>query len=169
MIFFLKTGYSPCCACAILFVLVDYYLSFPWFPVRLRNIRAILYLLIQGVGIHSFEEIFNDLWLLWSEIRLITNHWNNMRRRKEYYANKDAFKVCLFEIQSISPSPCRTYKGKYLFIHLIISFSRVETGSLIRCEFATIFKLRQLYSFTVWENMGSLSFIVQLVQDMYRL
>ena len=57
----LKTGYSPCCACAILFVLVDYYLSFPWFPVRLRNIRAILYLLIQGVGIHSFEEIFNDL------------------------------------------------------------------------------------------------------------
>ena len=57
----LKTGYSPCCACAILFVLVDYYLSFPWFPIRLRNIRAILYLLIQGVGIHSFEEIFNDL------------------------------------------------------------------------------------------------------------
>jgi hypothetical protein len=155
---FLKTGYSPCCACAILFVLVDYYFSFPWFPVRLRNIRAILYLLIQGVGIHSFEEIFNDLWLLWSEIRLITNHWNYMRRRKEYYANKDAFKVYLFEIQS-SPSPCRTYiKGKYLFIHLIISFSRVETGSLIRCEFVTIFKLGQLYSFTVWENMGSLSF-----------
>ena len=57
----LKAGYSPCCACAILFVLVDYYLSFPWFPIRLRNIRAILYLLIQGVGIHSFEEIFNDL------------------------------------------------------------------------------------------------------------
>jgi hypothetical protein len=57
----LKTGYSPCWACAILFVLVDNYLSFPWFPVRLRNIRAILYLLIQGVGIHSFEEIFNDL------------------------------------------------------------------------------------------------------------
>jgi hypothetical protein len=35
--------------------------SFPWFPVRLRNIRATLYLLIQGVGIHSFEEIFNNL------------------------------------------------------------------------------------------------------------
>ena len=58
---YLKTGYSPCCACAILFVLVDYYFSFPWFPVRLRNICATLYLLIQGVGIHSFEEIFNDL------------------------------------------------------------------------------------------------------------
>jgi hypothetical protein len=58
---YLKAGYSPCCACAILFVLVDYYLSFPWFPIRLRNIRSILYLLIQGVGIHSFEEIFNDL------------------------------------------------------------------------------------------------------------
>ena len=90
-----------------------------------------------------------------------------MRRRKEYYANKDAFKVCLFEIQS-SHSPCRTYKGKYLFIHSIISFSRVETGSLIRCDFVTTFKLGKLYSFTV-ENMGSLSFIVQLVQDMYRL
>jgi hypothetical protein len=166
---YFKDGLQSVLRMCVLFVLVDYYLSFPWFPVRLRNMRAILYLLIQGVGIHSFEEIFNDLWLLWSEIRLITNHWNNMRRRKEYYANKDAFKVCLFEIQSISPSPCRTYKGKYLFIHLIISFSRVETGSLIRCEFATIFKLRQLYSFSVWENMGSLSFIVQLVQDMYRL
>jgi hypothetical protein len=117
MIIILKTGYSPCCACAILFVLVDYYLSFPWFPIRLRNIRAILYLLIQGVGIHSFEEIFNDLWLLWSEIRLITNHWNNMRRRKEYCANKDAFKVCLF-----SPSPCRTYTGNIcLYIRLFRS------------------------------------------------
>ena len=49
-IHYLKTGYSPCCACAVLFVLVDYYLLFPWFPVRLRNIHAILYLLIQGVG-----------------------------------------------------------------------------------------------------------------------
>jgi hypothetical protein len=56
MIDFLKTGYSPCCACAILFVLVDYYLSFPWFPVRLRNIRAILYLLIQGVGILTLPQ-----------------------------------------------------------------------------------------------------------------
>jgi hypothetical protein len=156
--YFLKDGLQSVLRMCDSFVLVDYYFSFPWFPVRLRNIRAILYLLIQGVGIHSFEEIFNDLWLLWSEIRLITNHWNYMRRRNEYYANKDAFKVCLFEIQS-SPSPCRTYiKGKYLFIHLIISFSRVETGSLIRSEFVTIFKLGQLYSFTVWENMGSLSF-----------
>jgi hypothetical protein len=126
---FLKTGYSPCCACAILFVLVDYYLSFPWFPVRLRNIRAIPYLLIQGVGIHSFEEIFNDF------IRFVTfMKWNpiNNKSLKQYekgeriLPNKDAFKVCLFEIQS-SPSPCRTYKGKYLFIAYIRLFRSPES------------------------------------------
>jgi hypothetical protein len=80
------------------FVLVDYssLVSMVSSPIAWYTRDSIL--LIQGVGICSFDEIFNDLWLLWSEIRLITNHWNNTRRRKEYYANKDAFKVCLFEI-----------------------------------------------------------------------
>jgi hypothetical protein len=131
------------------------------------TIPAILYLLIQGVGIHSFEKILNDLWLLWGEIRLITNHCNNMRR-KQYYASNDAFKVCLFEIQS-SASPCRSLyichiKGN-ICLNIWLFRSPESRLDPFRCEFVTIFKQGQLYSFTVWEKISE--FIVQLVQDMY--